>query len=609
MADKDKQNIRAEVMAAKAELSAAVARSRPVITKVKTPVQPEPHWADNKRVAQAFNKEQYGEADLIKFFFAGLVVRDNLASSPSKSIFDDVYEWTGAVWQRDTDHSFKAGLDIVGQTFNLQAWKFYDEAAKFLPQLDPPEPPDTTNHSVDEHEMVKPELSEVPSPPVDGEEPTKYSLARLKARAKDKELATPELQNLVKKGDEYMSRAKKCWTLPRQTQAANLACSGKGSLGFSGKWNSHTKLLPCQNGTLDIETGELLEPRPEHYFNKIVPWDYLGPDVPCPMWTDLLTKCLGHDQELLNYFELVLGSCLLGLAPKNIFVAYGPEANNGKSTIFGILAKLLGEFAVSIGPELLLAQPIRNSDAPRPGLLRLQSARAAFLKEAKSTDWFDLGQAKGLTGGDEQSERTLNTPLYRDFQIEATIVLHSNHLPRVAGLDRGFQNRLVIIPFLAQFLLQAELAEAEAKGKKNIYLAQPREIIDECLKKEMSGILGRLAASAQVLLALGGRLPPPPPICRKYAEEYLLDHDLPGQFIEECCIQGAQYFATFKKLFKAYKEWCVSTRDMEPKDKKINQTILGNALRVRFTKNRSSEGVYYEGLDLKDEFPWLKEGD
>jgi len=602
--DKD---LRSEVLAANAEVNAAAIADRPIKNMVKAPVRPEASWAEAKRVDRAFNREQYGEADLIKFFFNGLVVRDNLASSPSKSIFDDVYAWTGAVWKRDTDHRFKAELDIIGQAFHLRAWSFYDEAAeKFLPNLETPEasaPPETPPP-----EATAPAQPD-PEPQTQNKKP--YKLEKLKDRAKDKELTTPELQGLVKKGDEYMARARKCWTLQRQTQTANLACSGEGSLAFSGTWNDFDRLVPCPNGTFDLDTGDFITPRPEHYFNKIIPWDYLGTDIPCPTWKGLLNKCLGHDQALLEYFELVMGSCLIGQAPKNIFVAYGPKANNAKSTIFGTMGKLLGGFAVSLGPELLLVQPPRNSDAPRPGLVRMRGVRAAFLKEAKAQDWFDLGQLKGLTGGDEQSERTLNNDDYKDFDIKATLVLHSNHIPRVAGLDRGFQNRLVVLPFLSQFFEDPEdLAAARDKGEKHIFLAEPRDEINRRLKKEMSGILGWAIASAQKLLISGGRLPPPPPICREQAEEYLYENDLPGQFIEAMCIQGPGHKTTFKKIYKAFKEWCEGERDMTASEISKKRKTLAQALRVRFPDPKKSNGdVIYMGIDLKPEYMRNMEAD
>ena len=580
-------DLRADVLAANHEVIAAGVAARPIKNLVAEPQRPEPSWADEKLIDRAFNIEQYGEAELIKHFFTGLYVRDNLASSPEKkSIFTDVYQWTGACWELDTDHSFKAGLIIVGQAFQLRAWVFYDEAAeKYLPQgkaLDPC--------------------------PTGGEPARAYDLADLKARAKDKELATPELVALVKKGDECLARSRKCWTLPRLTYAAALACAGPGSLGFSGQWNALRKLLPCKNGTLDLATGELLKPRPEHYFNKVVPWDYLGPDVPCPTWTDLLAKCLGHDQELLNFFEMVLASCLTGMAPKNFFVAYGPSANNGKSLLFGFLARLLGEFAVELGPDLFLSRQKSNSDAPRPGILRLEGARAAILSEADARDWWDLGQTKKLTGGDKVNERSLNQATYRKFFLEATFILHTNHLPRTGGLDRGFQDRLVVIPFLSRFLTPDKLAEAQAAGERNVFPAEPRAELDKRLDSEMSGVLGRLVKAAGAFLLSGGFLPPQPPICRQYGEDYLYDQDMPGQFILARCALGPERKAFARDLYMAFKEWCIETRGMEAR-KVPSETAFGRALHARFRdrKRDRQRGWCYTGLSLSDSAKEKKE--
>gem|GEM_PF-3585628 len=593
-------DLRAEVLAANHEVVTAGVSARPIKNLVTAPARPEPSWVDDKNIERAFNLEQFGEAELIKRFFSGLYVRDNLASSPSeKSVFTDIFKWTGACWELDTDHGFKADLIIVGQAFQLRAWGFYDQAAeKYLPKLSPPTPapPDAGA------DQPAPDPPASGTPASVGPAPRTYDLAGLKAMAKDKELATPELVGLVKKGDEYLARSRKCWTLPRLTHAAALACAGPGSLGFSGQWNALRKMLPCRNGTLDLTTGEFSKPRPEHYFNKVVPWDYLGPDIPAPTWTDLLAKCLGHDKELLGFFEMVLASCLIGLAPKNFFVAYGPSANNGKSLLFGFLARLLGEFAVELGPDLFLSRQKSNSDAPRPGILRLEGARAAILSEADARDWWDLGQTKKLTGGDKVNERSLNQATYRKFFLEATFILHTNHLPRTGGLDRGFQDRLVVIPFLSRFLAPDKLAEAQAAGERNVFPAEPRMELDRRLDGEMSGVLGRLAKAAGNLLLSGGFLPPQPPICLQYGEDYLYDQDMPGQFILARCALGPEREAFARDLYMAFKEWCVEARGMEAR-KVPSETAFGRALHARFRdrKRDHKRGWRYTGLSLKSD--------
>jgi len=613
-------DIRAEVLAANAEANAKAIAARPVVTKVRPPVMPAPDWADDKLLAKANSTEQFGEARLIKFFFAGLVVRDNTASAPNAAgIFDDIYIWTGRSWELDTNHQFKDLLFIVGQVFSQKAWTVYNEAARLVWPKDVP-PPDTapatpapqTPAPSSPPEQDPPTAAPASGHPAFADDSPNYDLTSLKVFAKNsaKEMKDHPVAVLVKKGDEYMARAHKCWTLPRLTQAAALACSGgRSSLGFKGRWNSLDTYLPCNNGTLDLTTLELMEPRPEHYFNRLVPWDYLGPDVPCDTWDDMLSKCLGGDQELIDYFYLVLGSCLIGRAPKNVFCALGESANNGKSSVFGALGRLLGNadqggFAAELGPDIFLSQPKRGSDAPRPGLLRLEGARVAILNEADSRDWWDLGQTKKLTGGDTVSERNLNKAPYRSFKLEATFILHSNHMPKANGLDMGFQNRLVVIPFLSQFLPPDKLAEALANGETNVYPEINRTEMENRLNQEMSGILARLATAAMKLLSMGGQLPPPPPACRKKAEDYIYDQDLPGQFLKARCeiVPDLTKRIRANVLYRAFKSWCETEKDIDSRDVMKNQPF-GRAIRTRLKNTkRDSSGWLYLGIRLLEDF-------
>jgi putative DNA primase/helicase len=214
---------------------------------------------------------------------------------------------------------------------------------------------------------------------------------------------------------------------------------------------------------------------------------------------------------------------------------------------------------------------------------------------------------KKLTGGDTVSERTLNNALYRPFRLEATFWLHTNHLPKTEGLDQGFRDRLIVLPFLARFLAQDRLDEELPYNKTNsavapatVFLAEPRAELDQRLMKEMPGILGRLVKQAMMLLAMGGSLPPPPPICRRYAADYLFEQDLVGQFIEARCLLAPTEKEYSKNLYTEFKEWCVKEQDMDVKNVMSHQAF-GQKLRPHVRdKKRDKVGPYYEGISIKE---------
>ena len=71
-------------------------------------------------------------------------------------------------------------------------------------------------------------------------------------------------------------------------------------------------LLNCQNGTLDLRTGRLRAHIKNDYITQLCPIDYL-PDSPCPLWESTIDFFLGSDDELIGYWQRLIGYTLTGV--------------------------------------------------------------------------------------------------------------------------------------------------------------------------------------------------------------------------------------------------------------------------------------------------------
>ena len=66
------------------------------------------------------------------------------------------------------------------------------------------------------------------------------------------------------------------------------------------------------------------------------------------------------DQELQLYLQEVAGMCAVGkVLRENLIIAYG-EGGNGKSTLFNLLAHVLGDYSGRLSAETLTANCRRN---------------------------------------------------------------------------------------------------------------------------------------------------------------------------------------------------------------------------------------------------------
>src|SRR5262245_41838651 len=70
-------------------------------------------------------------------------------------------------------------------------------------------------------------------------------------------------------------------------------------------------LLNCDNGTLDLRTGELRPHRREDLLTKLCPVEY-DPNATCPTWLRFLDRIMAGNTPLMNYLQRVVGYSLTG---------------------------------------------------------------------------------------------------------------------------------------------------------------------------------------------------------------------------------------------------------------------------------------------------------
>jgi hypothetical protein len=199
----------------------------------RPPPPPDPDAISSEEIDAAFRLDHFGDGDLIKRLFRGRFLLDNLTEGKREDI-EHVYEFVGSHWAPDSGRRFEDGLRLLGDLYERRAFELFQQAAaQFLPPQPPDQPPEPLN-----------------------------LIRRLRARSKDKDLATEELIQLVKRGDGLLARADKCRARPRLRHAAASAFAGVDALGLAGPWNRLVDCLPCANGTVDLATGRLRATRP-----------------------------------------------------------------------------------------------------------------------------------------------------------------------------------------------------------------------------------------------------------------------------------------------------------------------------------------------------------
>lgn len=393
--------------------------------------------------------------------------------------------------------------------------------------------------------------------------------------------ALSEFQQIQK---EIFKRVKKLRSDRGRVACLKFAHTCSNGLGVEGDlFDRNPWLLGCQNGVVDLRTGELRPGRPADYISKASPYDYTGFDAPAPIWEKTLDEIFEGDAEISSFLQRLFGYAITGLSLLHIIIILLGQGRNGKGMIIGIIMKILGPLAGPIPSEMLLDQGrVRNSAGPSPDIASLRGLRVAFASETDEGKKFSTSRVKWLSGGDILTARSPHDKYPVVFEPTHTLFLLTNHKPIVSAYDFGFWERVYIIPFGLSFLDREPQAENERRADSDL----PKK-----LESEISGIFAWLVRGCLKFQQIG--LCPPKAVL-KATDEYRREEDVLADFIESECEISKNASESAADLYDAFKKWCeehVSKRNI------ISQKKFGMMMTRKFHKEKSGVMKYF-GIKL-----------
>jgi putative DNA primase/helicase len=328
-------------------------------------------------------------------------------------------------------------------------------------------------------------------------------------------------------------------------------------------------LLNCQNGTVDLQSGELREHRREDLLTKVCPVRY-DPHAKCPLWKSFLRRVLDGNEALLGYVRRVCGYCLTGdVGEQCLWVLYG-KGRNGKSTFLRTLLALLGEYGCPAPPGLLVAK----KHEPHPtGLATLFGRRLVTTIEVQEGGRLDEAFLKELTGGDPLPARRMREDFW-EFLPTHKLFIAANHKPRVKGTDLAIWRRLKLVPFTVTI---------------------PDDECDPGLGDKLTAELpGILAWSVGGCLEWQQQDLREPPEVTEATAVYRSEQDTVGQFLAERCERREGAKTQAAALLAAYSEWSG--------DKFITRNAFTDRLRAHgLESKRTKSGVCWLDIVLLPE--------
>lgn len=335
-------------------------------------------------------------------------------------------------------------------------------------------------------------------------------------------------------------------------------------------------LLNTPDGTYYLPEG--LDGRrdhsPEDYITKITA---AGPgDKGKAVWLDALDTIFCKDKSLIAYVQQIVGMAAVGrVYLESLIIAYG-EGRNGKSTFWNTIARVLGTYSGNMSADTLTVGCKRNV---KPELAEAKGKRLIIAAELEEGMRLNTSVVKQMCSTDEIfAEKKYKDPF--SFTPSHTLVLYTNHLPRVGANDPGTWRRLIVIPF-----------NARIEGSGDV-----KNFSDFLVSEAAPAIMAWIIEGAK--MAIGRNFHIPCPACVEDAiKSYREDNDWLGHFLSECCEADKTYREKSGVLYQEYRSYCARTGEYTR-----STADFYNALEsAGFIRQKTKAGNFIRGLRIAEE--------
>jgi putative DNA primase/helicase len=353
--------------------------------------------------------------------------------------------------------------------------------------------------------------------------------------------------------------------------------------------DANPMLFQVMNGTIDLKTGKLRQPRQSDLITKRSPVVY-DQHATCPLWRAALERWQGFPQpkeqltdserdkrisdadQMITYLKRLVGMSLTGDVGAQILLFLHGTGQNGKSRFLNTIRALMGDYGMQAAPNLLL---VRDHEQHPTELADLFGKRFVSTIEVEKGKSLAEALMKTLTGEENVRARRMREDFW-EFAPTWKVWFCANDKPKVKGRDKATWRRIKLIPF------DVTIPDDEVDPK-----------LGSKLLEELPGILNW---AIEGCLEWQDKKLQEPDKVTKATEAYREETDIVAQFVRDCCFTGKDatgqpaktQSTTLRKAFETY------TGQM------VSHIEFADIMAASGYKKKSNDGrVYWMGLGLK----------
>lgn len=295
------------------------------------------------------------------------------------------------------------------------------------------------------------------------------------------------------------------------------------------------------------------------------------------LWDDALQLFFCGDQSLIDYVQMICGLCIVGkVYMEAMIIAYG-DGRNGKSTFWNVIYKVLGSYSGNISADALTVNCKRNV---KPEMAELKGKRMIIAAELQEGMRLNTSVVKQLCSTDPIfAEKKFKAPFH--FEPSHTLVLYTNHLPKVGASDDGTWRRLIVIPF-----------HAKIQGSKDI-----KNYTQYLVDNAGGAVLSWLIEGARKVIAANYQVTRPQCVLDAIGA-YREGNDWLGNFINECCEVDKSYQEKSGELYNRYREYCSENGEYT----RSTSDFYAALEQAGYKRKKMHSGNFIMGLSLHIDF-------
>lgn len=331
-------------------------------------------------------------------------------------------------------------------------------------------------------------------------------------------------------------------------------------------------LLNTASGVLDLRNGNILEWDKSYYMSKFINIK-LEKKIP-ERFVQFLDDIYEGNMELINYVTKIFAYCLTGDIGEQEMYFFVGEGANGKSVLFELMNRILGDYSRTASCDLLLDKAIQSN--AKSELALLKGVRCIFLTELDPNQKLKMSMIKNMTGGNEvvacfkyKNEFTYS-PKYK-------VMLATNHMPHINEDDNGSWRRIKKIDHNRVF----------SKDE------QDKRLIEK-LYAERGAILNILFQLCPSVLRDGLKAPN---CVETSVKSFRTSEDILSKWLEENTIETSEgEYASV--LFENFRQYCLDNNE-QYWYKNATTAWFGRRMGNKYDKAHKDNKKYYIGVKLR----------